>query len=215
MAVCPLATQLSSCARASSARPRTRTRTATRTATTHRRARDRRRDATRVDVATDAIIDVIARSSSPFVSMRRRVAPRSSRRRRSERTNERTNERTRARSVFARSARLSRPVDGRRRRLRTETHPAADVSSVYICTLYTHTNYIRIDRRQTEFVNHGITHRPSTIPRDHTHRETRPDSSSSRVGRRSASRVDARVAPHGSSRLMIGRLSCPSPIDES
>ena len=214
MAVCPLATQLSSCARASSARPRTRTTTTMRTETTHRRARDRRRDATRVDVATDAIIDLIARSSSPVVSMRRsrRASVVSST---TFRTNERTNERTRARGVFARSASRVPSTDvgvdcGRRRtpRLMCRLY-------IYMHTVYPYELHLRRrdDRRNSS--QHGITHRPSTIPRDHTHRETRPDSSSSSVGRRSASRVDARVAPRGSSRLMIGGLSCPSPIDES
>jgi hypothetical protein len=84
----------------------------------------------------------IARSSSSSPAAdASRVAPRSSRRRRS-RTNERTNERG------VRSKRLSRPVDGRRRRLRTKTPPAADDG---VCLHHAHCLPIRIDcmERQT------------------------------------------------------------------
>ena len=203
MAVCPLATQLSSCARASTASARTRTRAET---TTRRRSRDRRRDATRVYVTTDAIIERLPVRLRPRRCVSRRASVVSS-------TTFRTNER--ARAVFTRSASRVPSTDvgvdcGRRRtpRLMCRLY-------IYMHTVYPYELHLRRrdDRRHSS--QHGITHRPSTIPRDHTHRETRPDSSSSSVGRRSASRVDARVAPRGSSRLMIGGLSCPSPIDES
>ena len=205
MAVCPLATQLSSCARASTASASATTRAET---TTRRRSRDRRRDATRVDVTTDAIIERLPvrlrRSSMRLASRIGRLV------------DDVPNERTNARARGVRSKRLSRPVDGLRRRLRTETHPAADVSSVSTMhTVYPYELHGKTDDRHIRraFVSIVCSRTVDRRYRENTHTRTeRRDPT--RPRRRSVVRRRARRSP-SIGLILIGGLSCPSPIDES